>query len=197
MDLVARGPSALSPFRVRRPLQNLSGRITAGIASPDGRYRLIVFGAAPFPIGKYISYYVPIVAGVAFLCWALAVRIASPLRELASVVDRFGRGDLTARAMSRRRDEIGDLALRSTEWRSVSRLTHIRARCCRIFRTSCARRGSMKFAAGWCASRRIVNRRVELNHEIDGGRTWRLLSLKRLDTRWGVSLALEPFAGGS
>jgi len=35
--------------------------------------------------------------------------IASPLRALVSTLDRLGRGDLTARVNSRRRDEIGEL----------------------------------------------------------------------------------------
>jgi two-component system sensor histidine kinase CpxA len=40
----------------------------------------------------------------------LAINIAAPLRALAQTVERFGRGDLSARVESRRRDEIGDVS---------------------------------------------------------------------------------------
>jgi two-component system sensor histidine kinase CpxA len=40
----------------------------------------------------------------------LAFHLVRPLRHLRRVVDRFGRGDLDARAASARRDEIGDLS---------------------------------------------------------------------------------------
>jgi two-component system sensor histidine kinase CpxA len=42
--------------------------------------------------------------------YLLAFYFASPLKELRTAVDRFGRGDLSARVNSRRKDEIGDLA---------------------------------------------------------------------------------------
>src|SRR6266567_2132489 len=87
----------------------LDGRIAAGVASADGRYRLLALANSPFRIGSYLPYYVPIFAAVAILCWALAARIASPLRDLAQTVDRFGRGDLSARVNSGQRDEIGEL----------------------------------------------------------------------------------------
>jgi two-component system sensor histidine kinase CpxA len=47
---------------------------------------------------------------VALLCWVLAVQLASPLRRLKETVDCFGRGDLSARMRSRRKDEIGDVS---------------------------------------------------------------------------------------
>jgi two-component system sensor histidine kinase CpxA len=87
----------------------LDGRIAGGVASADGRYRLLAVADSPFRIGSYLPYYLPIFAAVAILCWALAARIASPLRELARTVDRFGRGDLSARVNSGRQDEIGEL----------------------------------------------------------------------------------------
>jgi len=40
----------------------------------------------------------------------LAFTIASPLRDLAHSVERFGRGELSVRLNSKRRDEIGELA---------------------------------------------------------------------------------------
>jgi len=51
-----------------------------------------------------------ILVTVALLCWVLAVQLASPLRRLKETVDCFGRGDLSARMHSRRKDEIGDVS---------------------------------------------------------------------------------------
>ncbi|MGH9668062.1 MAG: sensor histidine kinase [Bryobacteraceae bacterium] len=51
-----------------------------------------------------------ILVTVALLCWVLAVQLASPLRRLKETVDCFGRGDLSARINSRRKDEIGDVS---------------------------------------------------------------------------------------
>jgi two-component system sensor histidine kinase CpxA len=51
------------------------------------------------------------VIGVAILlCYALAYYLTRPLRKLQRAVERFGRGDLSARVASRRRDELGQLA---------------------------------------------------------------------------------------
>jgi signal transduction histidine kinase len=44
------------------------------------------------------------------LCYLLAVHLASPLRALRKVVERFGRGELGARSELSRKDEIGELA---------------------------------------------------------------------------------------
>lgn len=79
-------------------------------ASQDGAYRLIATGRPPFTRWSFLPYYGLILVVVALLCWMLAINIASPLRDLAHTVERFGRGDLTARVRSRRRDEIGDVA---------------------------------------------------------------------------------------
>lgn len=47
--------------------------------------------------------------GGVFLCYLLAYYLTHPVRKLQRAVERFGRGDLAARATSRRRDELGDL----------------------------------------------------------------------------------------
>lgn len=86
------------------------GRIVVSLASADDRYRLITVLSPPFPPWTLLPYYALIIAAVALVCWALAVSIASPLRNLARSVEQFGRGDLAVRLNSRRRDEIGDLA---------------------------------------------------------------------------------------
>jgi signal transduction histidine kinase len=77
----------------------------------DGLYCWIVELIQPVPaISDYIPYYLLVLAAVGFLSWLLAMRIASPVRILARTVDRFGEGDLSARANFTRRDEIGELA---------------------------------------------------------------------------------------
>ena len=86
------------------------GRFVFVVPSRDGAYRLIATGKPPFTPWSFLPYYGLILVVVALLCWMLAVNIASPLRELAQAVERFGRGDLSTRVGSRRRDEIGNLA---------------------------------------------------------------------------------------
>ncbi|HYL74676.1 MAG TPA: ATP-binding protein [Bryobacteraceae bacterium] len=84
-------------------------------AAEDPRYRLIWLSsrastpAANFQPTDLVPYYVLILIAVAALCWVLAVNIASPLRVLGQMVERFGAGDLGARVHSRRKDEIGNL----------------------------------------------------------------------------------------
>ncbi|MGO9260857.1 MAG: ATP-binding protein [Bryobacteraceae bacterium] len=44
------------------------------------------------------------------LCYWLAFHLTRPVRELQKAVERFGKGDLSARVGSTRRDELGQLA---------------------------------------------------------------------------------------
>ncbi len=43
------------------------------------------------------------------LCYALARRLTSPLRQMQKTIESFGRGDFTARVNARRADEFGQL----------------------------------------------------------------------------------------
>jgi signal transduction histidine kinase len=43
------------------------------------------------------------------LCYLLARQLTSPLRKMQKTIERFGRGDFTARVNSRRADELGQL----------------------------------------------------------------------------------------
>ncbi|MEP6716312.1 MAG: ATP-binding protein [Terriglobia bacterium] len=45
----------------------------------------------------------------AVLCYLLARHLTSPLRRMQKTIERFGRGDFSARVNSRRRDEFGQL----------------------------------------------------------------------------------------
>jgi signal transduction histidine kinase len=97
--------SPSDPHRVENGLMAVAQR------SQDGRYQLIFVSSPPFGISDVLPYYALIFAAVALLCWWLAVGIANPLRDLASVVDRFGRGGFEgATPYGGRADEIGDLA---------------------------------------------------------------------------------------
>jgi two-component system sensor histidine kinase CpxA len=88
----------------------LDSRIIVVNPSPDGRHRLIILAPPPFDVWAFAPYFALILAAIALLCWVLAVGIVTPLRDVAAAVDRFGRGDLTVRVSSTRRDEIGNLA---------------------------------------------------------------------------------------
>lgn len=84
--------------------------MVVGQALDGGRLYFLVRGKPPFSIWNFIPYWILILATVALLCWFLAIGIVNPLRQLGLVVDRFGKGDLTVRTATERRDEIGDLA---------------------------------------------------------------------------------------
>jgi two-component system sensor histidine kinase CpxA len=89
--------------------QRMPGGGVAFVSSPLPRgYRFIhVAPDPPFELWSFAPYYLPILIAVFLLCWVLAVSFASPLRELARVVESFGKGDLTVRFQQNRRDEIG------------------------------------------------------------------------------------------
>lgn len=89
--------------------QDQGDRVAIAMASPDDRYRFLVVADSPFRMRQYVPYYLPVLMALAILCWILAWRIASPLRALVKTLEQFGRGDLSARVNSRRRDEIGEL----------------------------------------------------------------------------------------
>jgi signal transduction histidine kinase len=77
--------------------------------SADGRYWFFVL--EPHTGFMYVlPEYLWIVGVVVVLALALAFYLIRPLRRLEKAVERFGRGDLAARAGSGRKDELGSLA---------------------------------------------------------------------------------------
>ena len=78
--------------------------------SADGRYHLIVAAPPPLVLGSFVPYFLAFATAIALLGWTLFLGVFSPLHRVASAVERFGRGDLSARVASDRKDEIGYLA---------------------------------------------------------------------------------------
>jgi len=93
-----------------RPPKSVNGRVLIVKSSPDSRYHLIVAVPPPLGLPSFIPYLLLVAGLIALFGWLLATGIVSPLRRLASTVERFGRGDLNARIHSDRKDEIGELA---------------------------------------------------------------------------------------
>ena len=80
---------------------------------PDGSYAmLLVLREAELrpSLWANLPSYLWIVLVIVLLCYALAVTLARPLRDLRETMVRFGAGDLDARSDLRSKDEIGDLA---------------------------------------------------------------------------------------
>jgi two-component system sensor histidine kinase CpxA len=108
--LVARGASRqIRPW----PFPKAKAKAIRVRSTDDRRYRLVtVLPQIPQRDGLWdsLGYFVwmPLLIGV--LCYVLAVHLASPLRSLRRVLERFGQGDLGIRLHLTRRDEIGDLA---------------------------------------------------------------------------------------
>ena len=79
--------------------------------SSDGSLRWITVLKLPPSGGPSASEaFIWILAAVAILAYLFTVYLVSPLRKLAAVVERFGAGDLNARAQTKRTDELGNLA---------------------------------------------------------------------------------------
>jgi len=57
----------------------------------------------------FYRYYLLVVGASAVLCWLAAVRVVSPIRQITATIEQFGRGNLSARVETERRDEIGTL----------------------------------------------------------------------------------------
>jgi two-component system sensor histidine kinase CpxA len=79
-------------------------------STPDNAYHFIVVVHRQAVFWELLPYYLLILGVVALFSYILAIHLATPLRALRKAVQQFGRGDLSARANSRRRDEIGELS---------------------------------------------------------------------------------------
>ena len=87
------------------------GGAVIGRPSDDGKYWFFFV----IPRERLLSWFLlpehwwGMAAGI-FLCYLLAFYLTQPVRRLQRAVESFGHGDLSARASSPRRDELGDLA---------------------------------------------------------------------------------------
>jgi signal transduction histidine kinase len=91
------------PFTTRRPViarEDLSKQYWLFLI--DQRRNLTFFFLQP--------QHLWIIGLVALLCYGFAYHLTSPVRRLRSVLERFGQGDLAARAAIKRKDELGQLA---------------------------------------------------------------------------------------
>jgi signal transduction histidine kinase len=103
-DLLRRARRA--SFPIMRSAENMLVR-----ASDDGRYWFFFIVPRERPGIWFLSPDHLFIMGIAvLLCYWLALHLTSPVRALQKAVEAFGRGDLTARVGSTRRDELGQLA---------------------------------------------------------------------------------------
>jgi two-component system sensor histidine kinase CpxA len=81
-------------------------------SSPDRHYRFVTVLPPRLRLGlaESLAYFLWLPLLIGILCYLLAVHLASPLRGLRRVLEKFGRGDLGIRYHLARRDEIGELA---------------------------------------------------------------------------------------
>lgn len=94
------------PFMNRPPGPHVFARHTT-----DNRYVLAAIMNEPaWEQPNLLPYFSWIVVVLVLLSWILAFTLVKPLQQLRSTLLRFAEGDLSVRARSKRRDEIGDLA---------------------------------------------------------------------------------------
>jgi two-component system sensor histidine kinase CpxA len=91
-----------------RPYRGEHNRLTMGLRSGEGRYIWLATSVGP-PAILFAPFYILLLVTVVVLYWLVTMYITRPVRQLANVVDRFGAGELTARANPRSNDEIGNL----------------------------------------------------------------------------------------
>ena len=91
-----------------RPHRGEHNRLTMGLRSGEGRYIWLATSVGP-PAILFAPFYILLLVTVVVLYWLVTMYITRPVRQLANVVDRFGAGELTARANPRSNDEIGNL----------------------------------------------------------------------------------------
>lgn len=90
--------------------QRRAGKLVISRRTRDGAYWFIALPPTRPRPWVFYPYYLLVIGAIGILCWAVAVWVVSPIRNLTATVERFGRGELSARWHTRRRDEIGSLA---------------------------------------------------------------------------------------
>lgn len=101
--------AALTPDPDQPPVK-YKGQLLTVRHSPDRKYTLVIAALPAIPISTFYPYFaVAFLLVLALGIW-LSVSIVQPLHSLSGAMNRFGAGDLGARAEVARRDEIGDAA---------------------------------------------------------------------------------------
>jgi two-component system, OmpR family, sensor kinase len=95
--------------------QSIFGRGTGIVLSPPtpkgvSRYAVLHYRAPEFPVVLLLKQLAVALFVLALVSIPLARSVTAPLARLSSLARRFGKGDLSARVHSKRRDEIGALA---------------------------------------------------------------------------------------
>jgi signal transduction histidine kinase len=84
--------------------------LSATTARHAARYAVLRYRAPEWPVSLLLRQLAVALLVLAVVSIPLARSVTAPLAGLSTLVRRFGKGDLTARVRSRRRDEIGALA---------------------------------------------------------------------------------------
>lgn len=95
---------------VSRSRSWINGQYVVTHRSEDGKYWFLAVDPRTPNRWTLFPFYALVIAVAGSLCWLAAFVVVSPIRRLTAVVERFGRGDLSARAEMTRLDEIGELA---------------------------------------------------------------------------------------
>jgi two-component system OmpR family sensor kinase len=84
--------------------------LEASTAKTPARYAVLHYRAPEWPIILILKQLAVALVVLAVVSIPLARSVTAPLEGLSTLARRFGKGDLTARVRSRRRDEFGALA---------------------------------------------------------------------------------------
>jgi two-component system sensor histidine kinase CpxA len=103
-----RSTSVRKTIGQHREIDRERGQFTIAIASNDGKFIWLVYGHPP-SLASFAPFYLLLLATVATLYGLITIKIAAPLRRLTLIVERFGDNELTARADTRSKDEVGNL----------------------------------------------------------------------------------------
>jgi signal transduction histidine kinase len=98
--------------RLRPPYEFFrAGKSMLARAADDGRYWYF-YEVQGRQVGLWFIQWdhLFVLLAAVLLCWWLALHLTSPVRRLQKAVEQFGRGNLSARVNSKRRDELGQLA---------------------------------------------------------------------------------------